>query len=127
MENLERARRAPRKCRQTGEIAPVYPPACRCGLPVPSSRDWYTVMFSDGARLYISIEQFWRAGNCPVSALDRLIREFNLAVEAPAIFAPFAFSDPDDPGRVCRFLHAICRLTVVDYDNRLSNAETGRC
>jgi hypothetical protein len=84
-------------------------------------------MFSDGALLYISREQFWLSGNCPISSIDRLIREFSLTVEGAAIFAPFAFTDYSDPARVCHFLHAVCRLAVADYDDRLYNAEAGRC
>jgi hypothetical protein len=40
---------------------------------------------------------------------------------------PFPFTDYSDPGRVCRFLHAICRLSIPDYDKRCFNAEAGRC
>jgi hypothetical protein len=83
------------------------------------------VHFDDAAKLYISIEQFFRAGNCPVSSLDRLIRDFDLIVDRRIISAPFPFCSPDRPDAQA-FLHAVMSLSIPEHHLR-TWPEGGSC
>ncbi|MGA7328433.1 MAG: hypothetical protein WBX25_29070 [Rhodomicrobium sp.] len=126
MENItERARRSPRKSKKNSSVIPVYRPGCRCGFPIPSQSGWHEIHFDDKAVLYVSAEQFFLAGNCPVAAIGKLIDTFNLDVEGGVLVAPFPFSEPDR-SRVSGFLYDIMRLSISDYDRR-AGYEAGLC
>jgi hypothetical protein len=119
VQNVERDGGAPIKPRARSRTSKKnYSFGCRCGLPVPNPATWWEIRFADEAALFLSAEQFWMAGNCPISALDRLVREFGLLVEDDMIRAPFPFSD-SDCALVCRLLHTIM-LSIADYDRRPS-------
>jgi len=92
---------------------------CHCGLSKPPASIWWPIIFTDGAVLSISAEQFFLAGKCPIAALNQLVQEFGVHVDGYGICAPFAFGDPDR-ARTCQFLHSIMRLTIADYDRRPS-------
>jgi len=92
---------------------------CACGRPKPGAAVWWNIKFADGAVLSLSAEQFYLAGNCPIAALGQLVNEFGIVADADGIHAPFAFTGPDD-GHVCRFLHAVMRLSIENYDRRPS-------
>jgi hypothetical protein len=116
-----------RRKRKAAQSKAVVNTACRCGVPLPSAASWYEFIFKDKARLQVSIEQFWQAGNCPVAALNRLICDFSLSPEKGAIYAPFPFSSNGDPARVCQFLQAVMDLSIRDYSLRISCAGGGSC
>ncbi|MGA7329506.1 MAG: hypothetical protein WBX25_34760 [Rhodomicrobium sp.] len=98
---------------------------CPCGRPKPAASVWWKLKFADGAVLYLSPEQFWLAGNCHIWALERLKRDFGIGVDDDGICAPFAFTGPDD-GHVRKFLHAVMRLSIENYDRR-PNPWWGSC
>jgi hypothetical protein len=126
MENVLGLKGPARKRRKPVQSKAIANTACRCGITIPSTAQWYEFIFEDRARLSVSVKQFWTAGNCPVAALNRLVCDFSLTLEDGAICAPFAFSPSDDPERICRFLHAIMRLLISDYDCR-SGYNGGNC
>lgn len=115
MENMNVARRAPRKRRQKTSASIDFLPSCRCGLPVPSPLDWYCVRFSDRAELLIAKDPPWKQGYCPVLFLDRLVREFDLDFDGDVILAPFPFCAPDRYD-ARRFLNLVLCLSVPGYD-----------
>lgn len=98
---------------------------CACGQPKPGASVWWKLKFADGAVLSLSAEQFYLVGNCPIAALGQLVNEFGIVVDDDGIHAPFPFIGPDD-GHACRFLHAVMRLSIVNYDRRC-NPWVGSC
>jgi hypothetical protein len=121
--------RAPRKRKRTTTKRVVGPitAVCRCGLSTPQPYSWYEFRFEDHARLYVSAEQFWQVGACPISAIDRLVRDFSLRIDNDVIRVPFSFGSRDtDPAQACNFLQSLMTLSVKDFALR-SVCEGGSC
>jgi hypothetical protein len=108
-------RRVSSKRLDEAQAAHSFSVACRCGLPAPSARDWWRVKFDDNAELLIATEPLWNCGSCPISSLDRLIRDFDLTIDGDVINAPFPFCAT---GRydARRFLNAVLSLSVSGFN-----------
>jgi len=123
---MEIEARAGRESNDLGRKTAVSEPlgsSCDCGLSPPKPSDFYEVLFEDGARLFVSAEDFWSRGFCPVSAIQQLIFDFDLSVDdaSGVLSAPFPF----DHASVPRFLNAVMRLSIKNFDHRV--ASDGGC